>query len=475
MGLIRVGEQELTGEDEAEVDAYFAPDFALHGPDGAEMDYEALKGYSASLRAAFDDLTISRGIMVVEGNYVACQKTITGTFVREFTRSPVGSLPPNGRRIVFDLMNIFRYDDQGRFAEEWLQTDNRSRLRESGADQAIHEVSKTILRPTRPLRLRVPRVPRSGDEQTAVTLRVIGYLGGDVRPAQQVDVPDAGAVVRRSSRSTAKLLLVYHPPQHGRHPGALIEPERAGVAGCIDAEPDALLAALPEAPERLAEKRRADAPPAPRSAGEEHVDPPAAVRFARADRPGGDLLPGADNAPQCRVKALASDVVLRPRLEVARPVLPVVRERLLVRGVELDRVTLRVERKDAQPVRPLGYGWPRLELDAQLAKDAHGAVAKRFEQPASGTISLQHGVLDPACAALDSVLLERGRDQRPDPQPERDGVDVSLGAHQLASFGHDAVADDPIAVADDPRVLPEVELRPLFLQIGLRERALAVK
>lgn len=132
--LIRVGEQELTGEHEAEVDAYFAPDFVFHGPDGAESDYEGLKGYFASLRAAFDDLTVSRGIMVVEGDHVACQTTITGTFAREFTHSPVGSLPPNGRRIVFELMNIFRYDDQGRLAEEWVQTDNRSRLRQLGVE-----------------------------------------------------------------------------------------------------------------------------------------------------------------------------------------------------------------------------------------------------------------------------------------------------------------------------------------------------
>jgi predicted ester cyclase len=134
MGLIRVGEQELTGENEAEVDAYFAPGFAFHGPDGAEMDYEGLKAFFASLRAAFDDLTISRGVMVVEGDYVACQTTITGTFVREFTRSPVGPLPPNGSRVVFELMNIFRYDGQGRLAEEWVQTDNRSRLRQLGAE-----------------------------------------------------------------------------------------------------------------------------------------------------------------------------------------------------------------------------------------------------------------------------------------------------------------------------------------------------
>jgi predicted ester cyclase len=132
--LIRVGEQELTGEHEAEVDAYFAPGFTFHGPDGAELDYQGLKGYFASLRAAFDDLTISRGIIVVEGDYVACQTTIAGTFVREFTHSPVGPLPPNGRRVVFELMNIFRYDEEGRLAEEWVQTDNRSRLRQLGAE-----------------------------------------------------------------------------------------------------------------------------------------------------------------------------------------------------------------------------------------------------------------------------------------------------------------------------------------------------
>jgi predicted ester cyclase len=133
-GLIRVGELELTGESEAEVDAYFAPEFVFHGPDGVELDYESLKGYFASLRAAFDDLTIGRGIIVVEGDYVACQTTIAGTFVREFTHSPVGLLRPNGKRVVFELMNIFRYDDQGRLAEEWVQTDNRSRLRQLGAD-----------------------------------------------------------------------------------------------------------------------------------------------------------------------------------------------------------------------------------------------------------------------------------------------------------------------------------------------------
>jgi hypothetical protein len=29
------------------------------------------------------------------------------------------SLPPNGQRVVWDLLNIFRFDDQGRLVEEW--------------------------------------------------------------------------------------------------------------------------------------------------------------------------------------------------------------------------------------------------------------------------------------------------------------------------------------------------------------------
>jgi predicted ester cyclase len=133
-GLVHIGELEVSGESEAEIAAYFAPGFQFHGPDRRELDFDGLQAYFASLRAGFDDLTIKRGIIVVEGNYVACQTTIAGTFVREFTHSPVGPLPPNGQRVIFELTNIFRYDDEGRLAEEWIQTDSRSVLRQLGAE-----------------------------------------------------------------------------------------------------------------------------------------------------------------------------------------------------------------------------------------------------------------------------------------------------------------------------------------------------
>jgi predicted ester cyclase len=131
--LVRIGEKLVTGDDPVEVDAYFAPDYRFHGPAGGEFDYDGLRAYFAALRSAFDDLSIERGIVVVEGNYIACQTTIAGIFAREFTHSPVGPVPPNGQRVTFELMNIFRYDDQDRLAEEWIQTDQRTVLSQLGA------------------------------------------------------------------------------------------------------------------------------------------------------------------------------------------------------------------------------------------------------------------------------------------------------------------------------------------------------
>ena len=133
--LVRAGELEVSGEDQVEVDTYFATeDFRFHGPDGFESDYAGLSDYFASIRAAFDDRSIRRGIVVVEGLHVACQTWIEGTFVREFTQSPAGPIAPNGQRVVFDLINIFHVDDQGRLLDEWVRTDYRSFLRQLGAE-----------------------------------------------------------------------------------------------------------------------------------------------------------------------------------------------------------------------------------------------------------------------------------------------------------------------------------------------------
>jgi predicted ester cyclase len=135
--LVRAGELEVSDEDPAEAATYFDTEkFRFHGPDGFESDFAGLTAYFASVREAFDDRSIRRGIVVAEGDHMACQTWIEGTFVREFTQSPAGPLPPNGKRIVFDLINIFRFDDRGRLIEEWVRTDNRNLLRQLSAEES---------------------------------------------------------------------------------------------------------------------------------------------------------------------------------------------------------------------------------------------------------------------------------------------------------------------------------------------------
>jgi predicted ester cyclase len=135
--LVRAGELEVSGEDQSELDSYFDPAvYQFHGQDGFDADYAGLTDYFGSLRDAFDDRTIRRGIVVVEGEYVACQTWIEGTFNRPFTGSPAGTLDPNGERVVMDLLNIFRFDEEGRIVEEHVRTDNRSFLRQLGAQGA---------------------------------------------------------------------------------------------------------------------------------------------------------------------------------------------------------------------------------------------------------------------------------------------------------------------------------------------------
>lgn len=129
--LVRAGELEIEGADQREIDTYFDVEcFRFHGPDGFESDYAGLTAYFDAIRKAFVDRSIRRGLIVVEGEMVACQTWMEGRFVAEFTMSPEGPLPPNGKRVVWDLINLFRFNDNTQIVEEWVRTDNRSFLRQ---------------------------------------------------------------------------------------------------------------------------------------------------------------------------------------------------------------------------------------------------------------------------------------------------------------------------------------------------------
>jgi len=138
--------------------------------------------------------------------------------------------------------------------------------------------------------------------------------------------------------------------------------------------------------------------------------------------------------------------------------------------VELARVTVRVERDDAQAVRPLGRGRRVLELDPHLAEHAHIAVAEGLEEATCRGVGLEDAVVDPMCAVTRRVRFQPGRDQPADAAPLRAGVDVRLDLPALAPLAHHAVADDAAVGAHDAGVAPEIELRPLALEVALGER-----
>jgi predicted ester cyclase len=129
--LIRIGDEAIARQDDAALRAYFAEDYVFHGPSG-DLGFAELSAYFASLRAAFSDLRIVREQIIAHGNFLAARTTFSGDFTGVFTHSPIGPVEPTGEHLEWELIGTFRYDDNGRLAEEWVQTDYRSFLTKLG-------------------------------------------------------------------------------------------------------------------------------------------------------------------------------------------------------------------------------------------------------------------------------------------------------------------------------------------------------
>jgi predicted ester cyclase len=123
--LIRIGDEAVAREDDAALRAYFSEDYVFHGP-GGDLSFDQLRAYFASLRAAFSDLRLVREQIIVDDNFLAARTTFSGDFTAVFAYSPIGPAEPTGQHLEWEVIGIFKYDDEGRLAEEWVQTDYRS-------------------------------------------------------------------------------------------------------------------------------------------------------------------------------------------------------------------------------------------------------------------------------------------------------------------------------------------------------------
>ena len=140
--LIRIGDEAITREDEAALRAYFTDDYVFHGP-GADLSFDQLSAYFASLRDAFSELRLVREQIIVDGEFLAARTTFSGDFTGVFTYSPIGPIEPTGQHIEWEVIGTFRFDDEGRAAEEWVQTDYRGLLTKLGVTvtESVHQGS----------------------------------------------------------------------------------------------------------------------------------------------------------------------------------------------------------------------------------------------------------------------------------------------------------------------------------------------
>jgi predicted ester cyclase len=71
--------------------------------------------------------------VLVDGNLVSARTVMADRFHKELAYTPIGTVPPNGQEVQWELINIFRFTDEGRLVEEWVQTDTYGFLRQLGA------------------------------------------------------------------------------------------------------------------------------------------------------------------------------------------------------------------------------------------------------------------------------------------------------------------------------------------------------
>jgi len=129
--LIRIGDEAIAREDDAALRAYFAEGYVFHSP-GRDLGFDQLSGYFASLRAAFTGLRLVREQIIADGNFLAARTTFSGDFTAVFTYSPIGPVEPTGQHLEWEVIGTFRNRDDGRLAEEWVQTDYRGLLTKLG-------------------------------------------------------------------------------------------------------------------------------------------------------------------------------------------------------------------------------------------------------------------------------------------------------------------------------------------------------
>jgi steroid delta-isomerase-like uncharacterized protein len=109
------------------VDQFVAPDYVGHSSSPEMNTREGHKQFLVALRPAFPDLELTVEDQIAEGDKVVTRWTARGTHKSEFT-----GVPPTGKQVVMDGIDIDRIAD-GKLVECWTKSDDLGMLQQIGA------------------------------------------------------------------------------------------------------------------------------------------------------------------------------------------------------------------------------------------------------------------------------------------------------------------------------------------------------
>jgi steroid delta-isomerase-like uncharacterized protein len=132
----RLVEEVQSGHNLGLVNELLAADFVDHSvPPGLPPDREGVKMQFAMFFQAFPDLHVVIHEQVAEGDRVVTRKTFHGTHQGDLI-----GIPPTGRPVAFDVIDILRVRD-GRITDHWNLVDQLGLMRQIGAIPAPEQVS----------------------------------------------------------------------------------------------------------------------------------------------------------------------------------------------------------------------------------------------------------------------------------------------------------------------------------------------
>ncbi len=119
----RIIEEGFNQGNPAVVDELVAEDYVSYASDGSTETRDDFKQSIQSFHDAIADLHATADPLLADGEWVAFRFVLTGTFQNELVFPGEDPIPPTGQPLTFTANIIARFNEDGKLAEEWDESD----------------------------------------------------------------------------------------------------------------------------------------------------------------------------------------------------------------------------------------------------------------------------------------------------------------------------------------------------------------